>query len=50
MMGSIEYALEEVRLDQDGDVWVPSEADPTLDRDCSTPYCITPYKGVCCVM
>lgn len=47
MMGSIEYALEEVRLDEEGEVWVPSEADPTLERDSSTPYHIAPYQGTC---
>jgi hypothetical protein len=28
--GSIEYALEEVRLAEDGSVWVPEQEDVTL--------------------
>lgn len=32
MMGSIENALYADKLDAEGNLWVPDEADPTLDR------------------
>ncbi|CAL8464844.1 g4379 [Coccomyxa elongata] len=45
MMGSIENALYADKLDAEGNLWVPDEADPTLDRDCSAAFHLTPYKG-----
>lgn len=45
MVGTIEYALSEDRLDDEGHLWVPREPDPTLGRACSAPYRIAPYRG-----
>ncbi len=50
MMGSIEYALEETRLDIDGDIWVPDQRDTTLERDSSAPFHLAPYEGVFCAV
>ena len=32
MIGSIEYAIAHDKLTEDGDLWVPDEDDPTLQR------------------
>lgn len=32
MVGSIEYAIAHDKLTEDGDLWVPDEEDPTLQR------------------
>lgn len=45
MVGTIEYALAEYRLDDSGRLWDPTEPDPTLERDCSVPFHVTPYVG-----
>lgn len=45
MVGSIEHAIAEDRLDEDGDLWRPSEPDPTASRECSTPFHVSPYRG-----
>ena len=45
MVGTIEYAIAEDRLDEDGDLWMPTENDPTLSRASSAPYHIAPYRG-----
>ncbi|KAK9799389.1 hypothetical protein WJX73_010816 [Symbiochloris irregularis] len=45
MVGSIEYALAHDKLSEDGDLWVPDEEDPTLKRECSTPFHLAPYQG-----
>ncbi|KAK9805281.1 hypothetical protein WJX72_010844 [[Myrmecia] bisecta] len=45
MIGTIEYALGVDRMTPSGDLWRPTEEDPTLSRDCSTPHHIVPYKG-----
>jgi len=45
MVGTIEYALAEDRLDDAGELWVPTERDPTVHRKSSTPYHIAPYRG-----
>ena len=45
MLGSLEYALHADRLDGTGAPWVPTEADPTLDRDCSTAFHVAPHLG-----
>ena len=42
-MGSIENALYADKLDAEGNLWVPDEADPTLDRSaCHISSCILP--------
>lgn len=45
MVGTIEYALAEDRLDEEGSLWIPSEPDPTLNRKSSSPYRVAPYRG-----
>ncbi len=45
MIGSIESAIAEDRLDEDGELWEPSEPDPTAERECSAPFMVTPYMG-----
>lgn len=45
MIGDTEYAIAEDRLTREGDVWVADEEDPTVNRDCSVPFHIVPYKG-----
>ncbi|CAG9460957.1 unnamed protein product [Pedinophyceae sp. YPF-701] len=45
MVGTVEYALAEDRLDPDGEIWVPKEEDPTRERDCTAPYRLAPYVG-----
>jgi UDP-N-acetylmuramoyl-L-alanyl-D-glutamate--2,6-diaminopimelate ligase len=37
MVGSIENALYADKLDTEGNLWVPDEADPTLDRCAAKP-------------
>lgn len=45
MIGSLEYAIAEDRLDEDGELWVPQEEDPSADRESSVPFMVTPYAG-----
>lgn len=45
MIGTIEYALAEDRLTEEGDIWAPDAEDVTMQRDCSSPFHITPYEG-----
>jgi len=45
MIGSVEYAIAEDRLDEDGELWVPREEDPAADRESSVPFMVTPYAG-----
>ncbi|KAJ9528971.1 hypothetical protein QJQ45_000528 [Haematococcus lacustris] len=45
MVGSIEYAIAEDRLDIDGQLWEAKEADPTEGRECSAPFRMTPWAG-----
>ena len=45
MIGTIEYAVAEDRLDEEGELWLPTEPDPTRQRTCSAPYHISPYRG-----
>lgn len=45
MVGDTEYALAEDRLTREGHIWVAEEEDVTLNRDCSVPFHIVPYRG-----
>ena len=45
MVGTIEYAIAEDRLTEEGALWLPEEPDPTMQRACSAPYRIAPYRG-----
>jgi len=45
MVGEIENALADTRLTLEGDIWTPDEEDPTLNRECSVLFHISPYKG-----
>ncbi len=45
MIGSVEYAIAEYRLDADGDLWEPEVEDPAEGRECSAPFRATPYAG-----
>ncbi|KAK9840910.1 hypothetical protein WJX81_000011 [Elliptochloris bilobata] len=45
MAGSLENAVDVLRMDRQGDLWEPEEEDPTLDRDCSAPFHLAPYVG-----
>ena len=45
MIGTIEYALAEHRLDARGRIWEPSEDDPTLDMRHALPDRVVPYVG-----
>jgi hypothetical protein len=47
MIGTVEYAIAEDRLDEEGDLWEAREEDPAEGRECSAPFRITPYAGVC---
>jgi UDP-N-acetylmuramyl tripeptide synthase len=43
LVGSIEYALAEHLLNEDGSFWRPTSPDPTRDRDSTSPFHLTPY-------
>lgn len=43
--GTIEYAIAEDRLDEEGALWAPEEDDPSADRESSSPFHILPYEG-----
>lgn len=45
MAGSIEYAISEDRLDEDGYLWEALEEDPSEGRECSVPFKLVPYAG-----
>ncbi|KAF5832882.1 Mur ligase [Dunaliella salina] len=45
MIGTVEYAIAEDRLDEDGELWEPREEDPSADRESSVPFMVTPYAG-----
>jgi hypothetical protein len=45
MVGSVEYAIAEDRLDEDGELWEPREEDPAAGRESSVPFMVTPYAG-----
>lgn len=45
LIGTVEYALAEDLLTETGDLWYRTEEDPTLNRDCTHPFAIAPYKG-----
>uniref|UniRef100_A0A7S0WRN5 Mur ligase central domain-containing protein n=1 Tax=Chlamydomonas leiostraca TaxID=1034604 RepID=A0A7S0WRN5_9CHLO len=45
MIGSVEYALADDRLDEDGELWAPREKDPAEGRESSAPFHVTPYAG-----
>lgn len=45
MLGSIEYAVDIEKMTREGDIWSPSEEDPTAEMDSSMPFHITPYMG-----
>uniref|UniRef100_A0A1D1ZZJ8 Mur ligase central domain-containing protein n=1 Tax=Auxenochlorella protothecoides TaxID=3075 RepID=A0A1D1ZZJ8_AUXPR len=45
MIGTIEYAIAEDRLDEEGALWAPEEDDPSADRESSSPFHILPYEG-----
>ena len=45
MIGTVEYALAEHRLDSSGHVWEPLSEDPTLDMQNTLPAHIVPYLG-----
>jgi hypothetical protein len=47
MVGSVEYAIAEDRLDEDGELWEAQDEDPAADRESSMPFMVTPYAGVC---
>ncbi|KAG2499048.1 hypothetical protein HYH03_003233 [Edaphochlamys debaryana] len=42
---SIEHAIAEDRLDEDGYLWEPLEEDPSAERESSVPFKLIPYKG-----
>lgn len=33
------------RLTEEGEFWEADEEDVTLERECSTPFFVTPYQG-----
>ncbi|KAI8466586.1 MAG: Mur ligase [Monoraphidium minutum] len=45
LVGSIEYALAEDRLDEDGALWEPEVEDPTAERECTSPFHLAPFQG-----
>ncbi|PNW75268.1 hypothetical protein CHLRE_12g519900v5 [Chlamydomonas reinhardtii] len=45
LMSSIEHAIAEDRLDEDGYLWEPLEEDPSADRESSVPFKLIPYEG-----
>lgn len=45
LVSSIEYGLGDERLDEQGDIWRPSEPDPSQDRECAAPFVLCPYRG-----
>lgn len=47
LMSSIEHAIAEDRLDEDGYLWEPLEEDPSADRESSVPFKLIPYEGEC---
>ncbi|GIL46522.1 hypothetical protein Vafri_3516 [Volvox africanus] len=45
LMSSIEHAIAEDRLDEDGYLWEPLEEDPSAERESSVPFKLIPYTG-----
>ena len=45
MLGTVEYALAEHRLDISGNFWEGGEEDPTLEMEHTLPAHIVPYVG-----
>ncbi|KAL3149615.1 hypothetical protein ABBQ32_002384 [Trebouxia sp. C0010 RCD-2024] len=45
LIGSVEYGIDEYLMNEEGDLWKRDEPDPTLRRESSVPYCLTPYCG-----
>ena len=43
--GTIEYAICTERLTEEGDIWEPEDADPTLEFESATPFHLSPYEG-----
>lgn len=45
MVGSIEQALAEHLMTDEGDLWEADDVDPAEGRECSSPFALVPYKG-----
>ncbi|KXZ52871.1 hypothetical protein GPECTOR_8g252 [Gonium pectorale] len=45
LMSSVEHAIAEDRLDEDGELWEPLEEDPSAERESSVPFKLIPYAG-----
>ncbi|GLC37756.1 hypothetical protein PLESTB_001473600 [Pleodorina starrii] len=45
LMSTIEHAIAEDRLDEDGYLWEPMEEDPSAERESSVPFKLIPYAG-----
>ncbi|GFR43731.1 hypothetical protein Agub_g4842, partial [Astrephomene gubernaculifera] len=45
LVSSIEHAIAEDRLDEDGELWEPLEEDPSAERESSVPFKLIPYAG-----
>ena len=45
MVGSIEHAVGEDLLTEQGTLWRPESEDPTATRECSAPFALAPYRG-----
>lgn len=45
MIGGIEYAIADHRIDVSGNFWKPTQHDTTIMRECSTPFMLAPYQG-----
>lgn len=43
--GTIEYALADMRLDEQGNIWEPEEDDPSAELEGTSPFHIVPYQG-----
>jgi hypothetical protein len=39
------HAVLPCRLTEEGEFWEADEEDVTLERECSTPFFVTPYQG-----
>ncbi|EFJ40847.1 hypothetical protein VOLCADRAFT_119843 [Volvox carteri f. nagariensis] len=45
LVSTIEHAIAEDRLDEDGYLWEPMEEDPSAERESSVPFKLIPYAG-----
>ncbi len=45
IISTIEHAVADERLNDEGRLWTPSEPDPSAERECAAPFVLCPFKG-----